>query len=169
MITKFNRKSLAFSIPGLLLQIGCGAGGLVIGYTTASSGHAPAEWIGTLLQVGYWVGTIILIIGLSEYAMSKGRHPFWGVFGAASCLGFVLLLGLKDKTKRSGLQPSDFDSSIAADQAPSKPPSEDSTELPKKWTPKATAPLYWRPYSIGWWVLALCVLAFFALCFWGMF
>jgi hypothetical protein len=97
MIAKFNRKSLAFGIPGLLLQIGCGAGFAVLGYTTAVSGQTPAEWIGNLLRIGYYGGTILLIIGLSEYAMSKRRHVAWGLFGAVSCVGLVILVCLKDK------------------------------------------------------------------------
>jgi hypothetical protein len=93
MTTKFNRKSLAFAVPGLLIQIGCGIG---FGWF---SDQAHAEWISNLLRVGYFGGTILLIAGLCEYADCKGRDRRWALFGAVSCLGLLILLCLDDKTK----------------------------------------------------------------------
>ena len=76
MIAKFNRISLAVGIPGLILQ--------TIGY-------------GNFLSPFYLLGTILLILGLVFYAMSRGRHPAWGLFGFLSCLGVIVLYFLKDR------------------------------------------------------------------------
>jgi hypothetical protein len=93
MTTKFNRKSLAFAVPGLLVQWGS-----LIGYGLFSD-RAHAEWIANLFLVGYFGGTILLAIGLAEYADCKGRDPGWAAFGTVSLLGLVILLCLEDKSK----------------------------------------------------------------------
>jgi hypothetical protein len=99
VIAKYNRKSLAFGIPGLLLQSGSLVAIAVVNYTSASAGHPPEEWISNLLSVGYYGGTILLIVGLCEYADAKGRNRLWALLGAVSLVGLVILACLEDKTK----------------------------------------------------------------------
>jgi ABC-type multidrug transport system permease subunit len=107
MTTKFTRKSLVYGVPGLLLQKGSLLGFVGMGYT-----HTDADWLNYLLWAAYLVGTVLLIIGLCEYADNKGQNRVWGVFAGLSLIGLVVLLCLTDKKKRSNLQPSDFDSSL---------------------------------------------------------
>lgn len=70
-----NRKSLAFGVPGLVLQLG---------------GKAEGYPLITL------VGSILLLVGLAYYAKGKGRHPAWGLFGLLSIIGVIILACMKD-------------------------------------------------------------------------
>ena len=74
-LKSLNSRSLAIGGLGLALQ---GAGGL--------SGQ-----LGTMLRVA---GTILLVIGLSDYARMRGQSPWLGLLGLASCLGVLVLLVL---------------------------------------------------------------------------
>ena len=102
MIAKYRRKALVFGVPGLLMQVVSTAGIVLLNYMAARAGHAPDEWISNLLTVGYYGGTLVLIIGLCEYADAKGQSRIWAAFAIASVVGLVILLCLKDKTKDQG-------------------------------------------------------------------
>ena len=78
MIKRYNNISLAFGVPGLLLQI---AGGVM---------HQPLIVI---------PGTVLLMIGLAYYAKAKGRHPAWCLMGFLSIIGLIILALLKDRAK----------------------------------------------------------------------
>jgi len=79
MIKKYNNISLAWGIPGIVMQI---AGNV----------------IGNLLVL--LVGTILLMVGLAYYAKAKGRSPAWCLMGFLSLIGFIVLACLKDFEKQ---------------------------------------------------------------------
>lgn len=75
MIRRYNRISLAWGIPGLVLQL-------------------P----GIMGQRAFLaVGTLAVLIACVYYAKAKGRHPAWGLLGFLSCLGLVGLAFLEDR------------------------------------------------------------------------
>jgi hypothetical protein len=98
MITEYKRKSLAFGIPGLVLQIGCTALVRILTSKTGDHSAAPPEWI-TLLAIGSLVGLLLLIVGLRNYAKAKGYSAVLGLLGLLSLLGILILAVLPDKTK----------------------------------------------------------------------
>jgi hypothetical protein len=98
MIAKYNRKSLALGIPGLILQIGCILTTNLIAAKARSGGTAPPDSL-LLLAAGSLVGTLLLIIGLGFYAKAKGYSAVLGLLGLLSCLGLLVLALLPDKTK----------------------------------------------------------------------
>ena len=75
MIKKYNNISLAWGIPGIVLQI---------------AGHVVGQ---PLLLL---VGTILLMIGLAYYGKAKGRSPAWCLMGFLSIIGLIVLACLKD-------------------------------------------------------------------------
>ena len=87
MIAHYNRKSLLYGIPGLVLQIG---------------GDIAAQFSGatTVVDLGRIVtltGTILLLVGLAFYAKAKWRHPAWCLMALLSIIGFIVLAMLKDE------------------------------------------------------------------------
>ncbi len=82
-IDGLNKKSFAFGVPGLVLQVA----GNVLSRGTGTDA-------GTLVSVA---GTALLMIGLSYYARSRGQHPSYGLLGLLSCLGLLLLAVLPRK------------------------------------------------------------------------
>jgi hypothetical protein len=94
MTTKFTRKSLAYCVPGLFLQLGSAGATAALNYR-----NVPSEDVAALLHVVYYGGTILLIIGLAEYADDKGRNRMWAAFGAVSLSGLAILIYLDDKSK----------------------------------------------------------------------
>ena len=78
MIAKYNKLSFVWAIPGLIIQV---VGGLI---------ENP------LIQL---VGAGFVIVGLSYYAMAKGRTPAWGLMGILSIVGLIVLACLKDLDK----------------------------------------------------------------------
>ena len=88
MIAEYNNKSLAFGVPGLVLQIG---GNIASSFSTDPT-------IAALGGVALIVGTILLIVGLAYYAIAKGRHPAWCLMGFLSIIGLIVLAYLKDYT-----------------------------------------------------------------------
>lgn len=75
MIKEYNSKSLAFGIPGLILQ-------------------SIFLFLNPLISL---IGSILLIIGLGYYAKGKGYPGYLGLLGLLSWLGIVILALLKDK------------------------------------------------------------------------
>jgi uncharacterized membrane protein YccC len=70
MIKRHNGLSWLFVIIGLIL--------------------APFLFdLGGYSYIGY-IGSILIIIGLSLYANAKGRHPAWGLFGLLSVFGAII-------------------------------------------------------------------------------
>ena len=76
MIRELNKKSLAYGIPGMLLQ-GCFI-------------YPPTALLGIF-------GTVLLIIGLSYYARAKGYSGYFGLLGLLSWIGIIVLITLKDR------------------------------------------------------------------------
>jgi hypothetical protein len=75
MLKEQNNKSLAFGLPGLLIQ--------TIGL-----------FIHPIIAL---VGSGLLIVGLGYYAKAKGHSGYFGLFGLLSWLGVIVLIALKDK------------------------------------------------------------------------
>ena len=82
MIKTYNTTSLAWGIPGIILQLASGG----------------IENQGLSLTLGV-VGTAMLIAGLAYYAKGKGRNPAWGLMGLLSILGLIVLCLLPDLEK----------------------------------------------------------------------
>lgn len=80
MIKKYNKLSLIYGIPGLLLQW------LII------LPNGVCKTIGLL-------ATVSLIIGLSYHVKSIGWHPAWGLVGLFGLFGIIIVLCFKDKTE----------------------------------------------------------------------
>lgn len=78
-ISKLNNTSFIFGVPGLLLQ---GVGNMTGGIA------------GVLASLA---GTILLIVGLSFYARSRGQHPAYALLGLLSLLGLIILAVLPKK------------------------------------------------------------------------
>ena len=83
-----HRTSLAWGIPGVLLQIAGNtlAAVAIFGYGKPEMGQA----------VLFIAGLVCLMIGLVYYAKAKGRSPIWGLLGVFSIFGLIILACLKD-------------------------------------------------------------------------
>ena len=86
-IKRYNTVSLALGIPGLVLQIVW----LVFAQANPDTGSVLLE------DLVLWVGTGLLIAGLSFYAIAKGRSGWWGLFGLLSWIGMLILGKLEDR------------------------------------------------------------------------
>ncbi len=87
MISRYNRTSLRFGIPGLLLQFVVPiAASMIIPQATR------------LQQSSVLVGTVLVLIGLAYYAIAKGRSPWWCLLGFLSWIGYLVLAQLADKS-----------------------------------------------------------------------
>lgn len=84
MIKEYNNKSLAFGLPGFVLQF---AGVLINNFRPE---------LAVLGIVALLLGTGLLMAGLAYYAMAKGQHPAWCLMAFLSLLGFIVLGLLKD-------------------------------------------------------------------------
>jgi hypothetical protein len=91
MIARYNRKSLIFGVPGLVLQIG-GNAAVQLSKTAAANAHSIAG-IGAIACL---IGTVLFLVGLAFYAKAKGRHPAWCLMAFLSIIGVLVLAGLKD-------------------------------------------------------------------------
>ena len=99
MIARYNRKSLAIGIPGLLLQIACTAlPAFWVAYAT-SHGSEPPHYLVLASLPGVLIGDVLLILGLCYYSKAKGYTALLGLLGLLSCLGLLILAVLPDKTK----------------------------------------------------------------------
>ena len=76
MIRELNKRSLAYGVPGLLIQ------------TVGSFAHLP------LLII---TGSVLLIVGLAYYSKAKGHSGFWGLFGLLNLIGLIVLVILRDR------------------------------------------------------------------------
>lgn len=91
MDKRLNRISLAWGVPGLLVQIA----GVILRDTAATVGSLVLGW--TVLLIG----AAMLIVGLAYYAKAKGYHPAWGLLGLLSLIGFIVLGVMPDRQRRS--------------------------------------------------------------------
>jgi hypothetical protein len=90
MNTEQKSKGMAFVIPGLLLEIGCL-------YARRITGEP--QWLSLAFAAGSLVGLILLIIGLRQFAKSKGYSDAYDFLGLLSLLGVLITAVLPDKTK----------------------------------------------------------------------
>jgi hypothetical protein len=95
MNTEQKNKSLAFGIPGLILQIGC----LSLSHAWAAKNGEHPDWF-FLFSAGSLIGLLLLIVGLRHYAKAKGYGSEWGLLGIFSLLGVFVLIALPDKTNQ---------------------------------------------------------------------
>jgi hypothetical protein len=82
-LDNLNKMSFAFGVPGLMLQV---------------VGNMSAEFVGggisTLISLS---GSVLLIVGLGYYAMSRGHSKWFGALGFLSCIGLIVLALLPKK------------------------------------------------------------------------
>jgi hypothetical protein len=81
MIPQYNRASLWWGIPGLLLR------------------WVGVSVLGTAGVVIILVGTIMLTVGLMYYAKAKARHSAWCLMGFAGLIGLIVLALLEDRAR----------------------------------------------------------------------
>lgn len=75
MIKGFNDISLAYGVPGILIQT-----------------------IGLFINpIVVLVGTVLLVIGLGYYSKAKGHSGYFGLFGLLGLIGAIVLIALKDR------------------------------------------------------------------------
>jgi hypothetical protein len=89
MIAKYYRKSLAFGMPGILLQQGWLVLIVVLSLKDGSPLKPFPEWVGTLFEICFFFGSILWLVGMCYYAMAKGYHATIGII-----LGFFFWMGL---------------------------------------------------------------------------
>ena len=90
MIAKYNNKSLAYGLPGILLQFG----GKFLKESTSDPAMNVASSIIILL------GFVLLLIGMIYYTKGKGRNPAWCLLAFLSIIGLIILACIKDKTRK---------------------------------------------------------------------
>ena len=99
MITEYNRKSLAFGIPGISLQLGWFALLAVFAIKDGGHGKPVPEWVATLFVLCMFLGAILWLVGCCYYAMAKGYEATVGFLGIFSGIGLLILFVLPDKAK----------------------------------------------------------------------
>jgi hypothetical protein len=77
-ISKLNKMSFAFAVPGLLMAFGPAAA-----EHTPENAHAAQPFL--------LVGGLLIVVGLACYASMKGRSAAWGLMGLLYCLGILFL------------------------------------------------------------------------------
>lgn len=87
MIAAYNKTSLVFGVPGIVLQI--------VGNVLTRTSTDPLIATGGLVVLV--VGTALLLVGLAYYAKAKGQHPAWCLMAFLSVIGLIVLALLKDK------------------------------------------------------------------------
>lgn len=98
MDKRLNRISLAWGVPGLLVQVV----GVILRNT---SGTESLPILGELVLL---LGAVMLIVGLAYYAKGKGYHPAWGLLGLLSLIGFIVLGVMPDRQRRSSVRSADL-------------------------------------------------------------
>jgi hypothetical protein len=99
MIAKYNRKSLAFGIPGISLQLGWFALLAALAIKDGGHGKPVPEWVATLFVLCMFLGAILWLVGCCYYAMAKGYRATVGFLGIFSWIGLLILFVLPDKAK----------------------------------------------------------------------
>ena len=121
MISHYNKTSLKFGVPGILLQCA--------GFVLRGSPDDPNA-LGSLLLL---VGGGLLIAGLAFYAQAKGRHPAWGLMGFLSIIGLIVLACLEDHA-------TDY-------EIPTNP--QDVPQLRPDWKPPPSREIPTIPFDMG--------------------
>jgi Ca2+/Na+ antiporter len=88
MIARYNRLGFVVGVPGLVLQIA--------GCFLADPQQQGSRLL--LTSVCMLFGTVLLMIGLSYFALAKGRSPVWGLMTFLSLVGVLVLVALKDQS-----------------------------------------------------------------------
>ena len=107
MIAKYNRISLCWGIPGIILQ---NAGLIAVMSYTAKA--RPAEAIPPYIpymQLMCGAGTVLLLIGLAYYAAAKGRSAVWCLSAFLGIIGLFILSRLKDNCPTIEDSPTDIE------------------------------------------------------------
>src|SRR5262245_14146861 len=80
-----DRRSHGFALwgSGFVVQIA----GAVLNSNSDFRGY------GSLLR---FVGLVMIVCGVTQYAKAKGRNPWWGAFGLFSILGVLVVACLRD-------------------------------------------------------------------------
>src|SRR5262245_50128461 len=94
MIAHYNRRSLAFGIAGVTLQVASFGGSILV--------NPRGEFAPAAFGAAYLVGTGLLVCGLALYAKAKGRSALWAVFAILGFFGLLILAVLKDLTAKEG-------------------------------------------------------------------
>lgn len=76
MIKKYNNISLAWGVPGLVIQ------------TAGILCDQPLVM---------WLGSLLFLVGLAYYAKAKRQHPAWCLMAFLSIIGILVLGCLKDR------------------------------------------------------------------------
>jgi len=84
LIASYNKKSLQFGVPGLILLYG----GLLLVFVAF-----PVAFFSVLS------GLLALLIGVGFYVRAKGRHWAWASLAFIPILGLLFLALLVDKSK----------------------------------------------------------------------
>ena len=91
MIAKYNRRSLYWGAPGLVLQI---AGPMMfMMWENEATGYVGA--------FAALIGFTMLMIGFGFYVKAKEQHPAWALLALLSWLGFIVLARLPDRHQQS--------------------------------------------------------------------
>jgi uncharacterized membrane protein YhaH (DUF805 family) len=85
MIKKYNNLSLAYGIPGFVLEIA--------GRGMWNSRDDAVVGLGVFI---WFIGIALFMTGLAYYAKAKGRSRAWCLMAFFSCLGLIVLACLKD-------------------------------------------------------------------------
>ncbi|HXC99182.1 MAG TPA: hypothetical protein VN048_07560 [Verrucomicrobiae bacterium] len=90
---------MAFGIPGVALPVGWMALMLVLSINAGGHSEPFPEWVSILFRISIFVGPVLLVIGLSYYALAKGYSAALGILGLFSCIGFLILFFLPDRAQ----------------------------------------------------------------------
>ena len=101
----YNNNSLLFIFPGLLLQ--CVGGSFSVGPVDISN-LLHIDIPNLLSALIYYVGMVLLFIGYAYYAKAKGRSVAWCLCAFLSCIGFIILAFLNDKSGKPYNHPIEF-------------------------------------------------------------
>lgn len=96
-LTSENRNTFLFAVPGFVLQLATGSA--LLGF----------------------VGGILVIVGLMQYAKMKGRHRAWGLLGLLSIIGLLILYFVPPICRRCGEKNSSSNERCSNCNAPVSP------------------------------------------------
>lgn len=99
MIPSYTRRSLAFGLPGLALQMGWYLFLGDVGTKLAEGSTEEFVWLAGAMIASSVLGSVLLIVGFGYYAKAKGYSAALGLLGMLSCFGLLILALLPDRTK----------------------------------------------------------------------
>lgn len=92
MDAALKRKSFSFGVPGISLEVG-GSALAAIGGNEAFESWGLVDWCGLIL---FAVGRVLLLVGISYYAMGKGRSRWFTLLGVLGSVGVLVLAVVPD-------------------------------------------------------------------------